>query len=1348
MENFILYEELGTGSRSVVYKGRRKGSLGYVAIICADKNKRPEITNHVRLCNDLDHQNIVSFNEWYETSNHLWLVMELCTGGSLESVIGQDGCLSEDMVRSFGWDIVKGLKHLHQSGIIYSDLTPAKVLLDGEGVLKLSNFCLSRTEGETLEEFFTMLSLSGQAGGVGGEGDKEISESSLRKRIRGSPVYSAPEVLQGANTSPSSDLWALGCMLYHMYSGNPPFYSDNYNEMVKMITHQEPPPLKQTVSESSPSVEFKSLLKALLNKTPNKRMNWPELLDHPFWAQVKEEEDEEEDEWSEDEEEEDREEGEGDRLDGDDSTSSRFVLVLKCKGNDILCIFSFFSSDNVSDLRPKSADNDNSEAMFLLSTRATPRRSCSIPDPPTQLPAPQVTHTPLNMISDSDTTSCVEALLYTDTDMIVTAVIDNPKILRSPAVRFDPKTLCVPAYSVDKLRSLSDEEWSVFLLQLCSSLEGKAAPPPPLPASSSSSAPPPPPPPSAAVRSRINLLGYLCCAAVAQGDVATRLINSPLLPGLTHQLHQAPNWDVRSKVLRVIGLLAQHCTILSEETPVSEVVCAITDLLRDNLRNNKAKLCLLPPLGELLYRIASQEKKKKKKKKERRRGDSPEAVWFVPAAAYTGLMRSLREGDDVVVQHMAAKTIENIATTITDSAHSLVTAETGPALWYLFTHSTVEAVRITAISALSRLTRCIPGVFLAVIDSCGPAAMFEGQGVAPPRVQQHLLTATAAALLGSHTHTHRLAQEKEVVLKVLRCLESPSTLTRAKALLLLLLLLQDNTQTLMYCCQHRLVMYLERDLRKATPLRENTNQSQYLSQCLGLTVVYLTRTVPLILEKVLSALGGVVGRRHPPPAQSKNLKNTLPSLSIVLDLLSSQVFRSHIVSENFLEKIGMLLNYFTSVESSESDMTSAVGAAAYEEMIRTTLSILEVMSEHPAVINTHHSAVMKAVLPSLVSLAFSRNAEWCACVLRVLSELCPLLLAPEGPGTWVEEEEEEEEEEEGAMVAQCPVREEERDDEEEVGGGARPGASQEADKVKLLALLAGSLFPRYGSFLSTAEPIPLYALKLLVAVTEHNPEICRLIKQSEILPSVLQLITVNSTNVNGVLVQTGVALLCNLSSSGGPEQDLEPLYRQGLIEVVVTVLREAALRYLEEDGQPGSKDGGHLALLSYLELLQIILRHMSAVVRSALQSQRLSCPATESDSAEKLLLANRPLNRLNTHLILLLSTKDQEVGEESVQCLSLLVQLYGGGEEPDCLTPECLHSFLGVLLSDTPPGTQRTTLRVLRRLVQTSDGRGWLECSEGAELVSLLQDLADSSRSHNEGVAVQAAEILQEIHAL
>ncbi|TNN35073.1 Serine/threonine-protein kinase ULK4 [Liparis tanakae] len=126
MENFILYEELGAGARSVVYKGRKKGRLNYVAIVCADKAKRPEITNHVRLSQDLDHPNIACFYEWYETSNHLWLVVELCTGGSLQSIIGHDGGLPEDVVRRFGWDLVKGLKYIHELGIIFSDLTPAK----------------------------------------------------------------------------------------------------------------------------------------------------------------------------------------------------------------------------------------------------------------------------------------------------------------------------------------------------------------------------------------------------------------------------------------------------------------------------------------------------------------------------------------------------------------------------------------------------------------------------------------------------------------------------------------------------------------------------------------------------------------------------------------------------------------------------------------------------------------------------------------------------------------------------------------------------------------------------------------------------------------------------------------------------------------------------------------------------------------------------------------------------------------------------------------------------------------------------------------------------------------------
>ena len=91
MDNFILYDDISKSENSIIYKGRRKGSINFVAIHCIEKSLRPEITNLVRLTYELAHKNVVKFYEWYETSNHLWLVVELCTGNSGFTVL----CLLE-----------------------------------------------------------------------------------------------------------------------------------------------------------------------------------------------------------------------------------------------------------------------------------------------------------------------------------------------------------------------------------------------------------------------------------------------------------------------------------------------------------------------------------------------------------------------------------------------------------------------------------------------------------------------------------------------------------------------------------------------------------------------------------------------------------------------------------------------------------------------------------------------------------------------------------------------------------------------------------------------------------------------------------------------------------------------------------------------------------------------------------------------------------------------------------------------------------------------------------------------------------------------------------------------------
>ncbi|XP_061676165.1 serine/threonine-protein kinase ULK4-like [Syngnathoides biaculeatus] len=289
MENFILYDELGGGSTSIVYKGRQKGNLNYIAIKCSDKINKPEITNHVRLSQDLDHPNIVRFYEWYETKKHLWVVIELCTGGSLESVVNRDTCLPEDVVRKFGWDLVKGLEHIHKLGIIFSDLTPTKILLDSTGILKLSNFCHSKMVTETLEDFFSLCSSCEDA-------EENYNYDYMKKRFQGSLTYMAPEVLQGSETTFMSDLWALGCILYYMYTGKTPFFSANHNELTGRILHEEPVSPMQTTSPTiHPSQGFKNLLRALLIKKPDERIKWPELPSHHFWTQGQKKEDDLED---------------------------------------------------------------------------------------------------------------------------------------------------------------------------------------------------------------------------------------------------------------------------------------------------------------------------------------------------------------------------------------------------------------------------------------------------------------------------------------------------------------------------------------------------------------------------------------------------------------------------------------------------------------------------------------------------------------------------------------------------------------------------------------------------------------------------------------------------------------------------------------------------------------------------------------------------------------------------------------------------------------------------------------------------------------------------------------------
>lgn len=236
-----------------MYKGRKKKTIEYFACKSVDKSRKSKVLQEVRILHSLNHPNVLKFYAWYETSAHMWLVLEYCVGGDLRTLLQQDCKLPEDSVYGLAYDLVIALLFLHSRGITYCDLKPSNILLDDNGHIKLCDFGLARKLDD-------------------------ITKSPSTGK-RGTPYYMAPELYEdGGVHSFASDLWALGCVLYECYTGRPPFVAREFTQLVKSIHSDPTPPLPENASRS-----FVNLIESLLIKDPAQRIQWADLCGHAFW---------------------------------------------------------------------------------------------------------------------------------------------------------------------------------------------------------------------------------------------------------------------------------------------------------------------------------------------------------------------------------------------------------------------------------------------------------------------------------------------------------------------------------------------------------------------------------------------------------------------------------------------------------------------------------------------------------------------------------------------------------------------------------------------------------------------------------------------------------------------------------------------------------------------------------------------------------------------------------------------------------------------------------------------------------------------------------------------------------
>uniref|UniRef100_A0A8L0DPK6 Calcium/calmodulin-dependent protein kinase 1Da n=1 Tax=Oncorhynchus mykiss TaxID=8022 RepID=A0A8L0DPK6_ONCMY len=258
---FELKEILGTGAFSEVVLAQERSTGKMFAVKCipkkALKGKESSIENEINVLRKIKHENIVALEDIYESSNHLYLIMQLVSGGELFDRIVEKGFYTEKDASTLIRQVLDAVDYLHKLGIVHRDLKPENLLYfnpQDESKIMISDFGLSKMEGS---------------------GD-------VMSTACGTPGYVAPEVLAQKPYSKAVDCWSIGVIAYILLCGYPPFYDENDSKLFEQILkadYEFDAPYWDDISDSA-----KDFIGSLMEKDPAKRFTCDQALRHPWIA--------------------------------------------------------------------------------------------------------------------------------------------------------------------------------------------------------------------------------------------------------------------------------------------------------------------------------------------------------------------------------------------------------------------------------------------------------------------------------------------------------------------------------------------------------------------------------------------------------------------------------------------------------------------------------------------------------------------------------------------------------------------------------------------------------------------------------------------------------------------------------------------------------------------------------------------------------------------------------------------------------------------------------------------------------------------------------------------------------
>ena len=242
---------LGRGGMGMVYLARDRTLDEVVAIkilrpeFADDAGMAARFKSEIKLARKVRHRNVGAIHDFGQDGRLLYISMEYIEGVDLKQLLKEQGAFRPDEAYELAIQVAEGLQAVHEAGVIHRDLKAPNIMRDAKGHARLMDFGIAKQHGT--------------------EG------ATATGNIIGTPEYMSPEQAQGHKVDFRSDVYALGVVVYELFTGNVPFRGET--PIATILKHiQDPPALEGPGAPALPP-EMVPLLRKCLAKEPGRRFS-------------------------------------------------------------------------------------------------------------------------------------------------------------------------------------------------------------------------------------------------------------------------------------------------------------------------------------------------------------------------------------------------------------------------------------------------------------------------------------------------------------------------------------------------------------------------------------------------------------------------------------------------------------------------------------------------------------------------------------------------------------------------------------------------------------------------------------------------------------------------------------------------------------------------------------------------------------------------------------------------------------------------------------------------------------------------------------------------------------------